>query len=146
MPTPTLCTTLGWMYSTHIEWLLIHIAPGEIMSIHSHHALTSLTGSVTLKNSCTWIPAKLISCPRFHRPPTLPKKKNKKKTIQNNLVTACSLQFKSLPKSKVEIKHYHISGSAICSSFIQNKVLELAHFLSPTFQLLVARWQVWIGK
>lgn len=104
MPTPTLCTTFGWMYSTHIEWLLIHIAPGEIMSIHCHHALTSLTGSVTLKNSCTWIPAKSISCPRFHHPPTLPKKKKKKQFIIIWLQLAvCSLRASLSSRWKLSI-------------------------------------------
>lgn len=64
------------------------------MCIHFHHALTSLTGSVTLKNSCTWIPAKLMLRPRFHPPATPPKKK---KTIHNTFVTVLQFQFKRLP-------------------------------------------------
>lgn len=107
------------MFFSHCECLLIHIAPGEIMPIHFHQALTSFRSKCDAQNWCSWMSAKSIPSP--HPPPPNPPKNNSK----DNFVMA--LQFKIPFEFKVAIKQYHMRGSAIHSFFTSNKALNLVN-------------------
>lgn len=96
------------------EWLLIHIAPGEIISIHLHLALTLFRCKCNAQKFMHLDVSQIQ--PKLTTPP--PQYNSK-----DNFVMAS--QFEIPFEFKVAIKQYHKRESALHGSFTHNKALQL---------------------